>query len=151
MWRVYAMGWHATWSGSPAHLHFHLLATHIPLPIFHLPLTTLTIKITLHALTLMIPFDSLHLMLMLEAFQLEFQFTDFNLAFQIFDFITIIFIVMIIVVVMIMLILISMFTKNGMPLGPPFLFGDLAGFYCLLNPLANFMKFVFVVVRENKN
>jgi hypothetical protein len=44
-----------------------------------------------------------------------------------------------------------MFTKNGMPLGPPFLFGDLAGFYRLLNPLANFMKSVFVIVRENKN
>jgi hypothetical protein len=38
-----------------------------------------------------------------------------------------------------------------MPLGPPFLVSDLAGFYRLLNPFANFMKSVFVIVRENKN
>ena len=42
--------------------------------------------------------------------------------------------------------IVTMFTENGMPLGPTLLFGDLAGFHRLLDAFTYFMQFVFVIL-----
>ncbi len=135
-----------TRSGSAAHLHFHLLATHIPLPVFHLPLATLPVEIAPHAFHFMLPFTAFPFVIALHSVKLMLQGADFNLALQFLGFLPLI----VMAIVVVMLILSSKFTLNRMPFGPTFLFGDLAGFHRLLDSLTDCLEFVRVTIGEKR-